>query len=197
MTYPESPKNFLNPFDLLGPVFTQPARIPKRKVFVSYHHGGDQQYYDAFTKAFADIYDVVFDNSLERRIDSDNPKYVIQRIRDSFITGSSCTIVFCGIETPWRKYVDWEMKATLDMEHGLIGVNLPTNPPNAAGSAIVPARLYDNIQNGYAIWTNWNAFTGDSGNVKLLIEQAVARPPRLIVNNRAMMPRNETPPWKV
>jgi len=24
----------------------------KRKVFVSYHHGGDQAYYDAFSKAF-------------------------------------------------------------------------------------------------------------------------------------------------
>jgi hypothetical protein len=26
----------------------------KRKVFVSYHHGGDQVYYDAFSKVFCD-----------------------------------------------------------------------------------------------------------------------------------------------
>jgi hypothetical protein len=44
----------------------------KREVFLSYHHGGDQLYYDAFSKTFCDDYDVVTDNSLERRIDSED-----------------------------------------------------------------------------------------------------------------------------
>ena len=46
-------------------------RIPtpvKHKVFVSYHHGGDQAYYDAFAKAFHATYDVIYDNSLDRQI---------------------------------------------------------------------------------------------------------------------------------
>ena len=120
----------------LGFPFTPPP--PKRKVFISYHHGGDQAYYDAFSKTFADTYEAIFDNSLERRIDSDNVDYVIQRIRDNFITGSSCTVVLCGAETPWRKYVDWEIKATLDKEHGLIGVNLPTNRTDTSGKFTVP-----------------------------------------------------------
>jgi len=46
-------------------------------------------------------------------------------IRENFITGTSCTIVLCGAQTHLRKYVHWEIKATLDKEHGLIGVNLP------------------------------------------------------------------------
>ena len=71
----------------------------KHKVFVSYHHGGDQAYYDAFSKAFHDTYDVIYDNSLERQIDSDNVDYVIQKIRDNYITGSSCTIVLVGAAT--------------------------------------------------------------------------------------------------
>src|SRR2546422_11089305 len=131
----------------------------KRKIFNSYHHGGDQQYYDAFTRAFADTYEIIFDNSLERRIDSDNINYVIQRIRDNYVTGSSCTIVLCGAETPWRKYVDWEIKATLDMKHGLVGVNLPSNRQNANGRYTVPDRLHDTIQSGYAVWTDWATFT--------------------------------------
>lgn len=168
----------------------------KRTIFVSYHHGGDQQYYNAFTNTFDDTYDVIFDNSLERKIDSDNVDYVLQRIRDSFVKGSSCTIVLCGVETPWRKYVDWEIKATLDMKHGLVGVNLPTNRQNENGRVTVPDRLCDNIQSGYAVWTNWAAFTANPAGAKSIIEQAIAKPASSIVNNRKMMSRNGTPPWK-
>lgn len=100
----------------------------RRKVFVSYHHGGDQAYYNAFSKTFHSTYDVITDNSLEREVDSDDVDYVMRRIREDYITGSSCTIVLVGKETYARKYVDWEIKATLDKQHGLIGVQLPTLP---------------------------------------------------------------------
>src|SRR5690349_7530115 len=100
----------------------------KRKVFVSYHHGGDQAYYEAFSKAFCDTYDVITDNSLERELDSENVDYVMRRIRENYISGSSCTIVLVGKDTWGRKYVDWEINATLEKEHGLIGVLLPTAP---------------------------------------------------------------------
>jgi hypothetical protein len=69
------------------------AQSGKRSIFVSYHHGGDRAYYDAFTRIFADAYQMVHDNSVEREIDSDNSEYVIQKIRDEHITGSSCTVV--------------------------------------------------------------------------------------------------------
>src|SRR5690348_4238166 len=108
-------------------------RPPKPKMFVSYHHGGDQAYYDAFTRSFDDAYDSCFDNSIERQIDSDNVDYVMQRIRDNHISGTSCTFVLCGAETRWRKYIDWEIKATLDKEHGLVAVRLPTTPLDAQG----------------------------------------------------------------
>lgn len=168
----------------------------KRKIFVSYHHGNDQAYYDAFSKAFHDTYDVIYDNSMERRIDSDNVDYVIQRIRDNFIGGSSCTIVLCGRETPWRKYVDWEIKATLDKEHGLIGVNLPSNLVNASNKFTVPDRLHDNIQSGYALWTTWAQLTSSAQNLKTSIEAAISKPKNIIANTREMMARNGTPPWK-
>src|SRR5262249_26726190 len=96
-----------------GPNIPQPL---KHKIFVSYHHGGDQAYYNAFSKAFHDSYDVIYDNSLERQVDSDNVDYVRRRIQENYITGTSCTIVLVGKETWGRKYVDWEIEATLDRE---------------------------------------------------------------------------------
>jgi hypothetical protein len=162
----------------------------KRKIFVSYHHGGDRGYYDAFINLFSSTYDVIDDNSVERAIDSSNTDYVIRNIRENYITGSSCTIVLCGAQTPDRKFVDWEIKATLDKGHGLIGVNLPTNPMSSSSKYAVPHRLYDNIETGYAIWTNWDAFVRSPQSVQQFIEMANAKSASLINNSRPLKQRN-------
>jgi MTH538 TIR-like domain (DUF1863) len=161
----------------------------KRKVFVSYHHGGDQAYY-AFSKAFCDTYDVITDNSLEREVDSDNVDYVMRRIRENYISGSSCTIVLVGKDTWGRKYVDWEIKATLEKEHGLIGVRLPTSPVSSENKVTVPDRLYDNIVKGYALWKTWNEITAGTLACTQLIEQANSRDKKLIDNSRERRLRN-------
>jgi hypothetical protein len=162
----------------------------KRKVFMSYHHGGDQAYYDAFSQAFHDTYEVITDNSLERQIDSDNVEYVMRRIRENYITGSSCTIVLVGKETYARKYVDWEVKATLDAGHGLIGVHLPTAPVTAQNTVTVPGRVHDNIQSGYALWVSWADITASPRACQAYIEAANAKDKRLINNTRARRLRN-------
>lgn len=156
----------------------------KRKVFVSYYHGGDQGYYDLFTRAFCDTYEVITDNSLERRIDSPNVDYVMRRIRENYIAGSSCTIVLVGRDTWGRKYVDWEIKATLEKEHGLIGVRLPTAPVTPQGTVTVPDRLYDNITSGYALWVTWEQITAGAQACTAYIEHANSRDKGLIVNTR-------------
>ena len=162
----------------------------KRKVFVSYHHGGDQPYYDAFSTAFHHNYDVITDNSLERVIDSDNVEYVMRRIRENYITGSSCTIVLVGKDTHVRKYVDWEIKATLDAGHGLIGVRLPTAPVSAQNTVTVPGRLHDNIHSGYAVWASWADISASALACQRLIEAANDKDRRLIDNTRARRLRN-------
>jgi hypothetical protein len=170
---------------------------PRRKVFVSYHHAGDQGYYDAFSQTFHDTYEAVFDNSVDRQIDSEDPEYQMRRIREAYITGTSCTIVLCGAGTPWRKFVDWEIKATLDKEHGLIGINLPTNWVDALGKCPVPDRLYDNIQSGYALWSSWASLTsGGALGLTQLVETANGRPARSVANDRPLMARNGVPPWQ-
>lgn len=166
------------------------AKQVKHQIFVSYHHAADQAYYDTFSKAFHDTYDVIYDNSLERQIDSDNVDYVIQRIRDSYITGTSCTIVLVGKETWGRKYIDWEIKATLEKEHGLIGVYLPTAPKSAENKIIVPDRLHDNIQTGFAPWLSWQEITASASRLQQYVDVAKSRSEKLINNSRERRLRN-------
>ena len=173
----------MNSDNLYGSLLGQ--LLTTRSIFVSYHHGGDRAYYDAFARLFADTYSVIQDNSVEREIDSDDSEYVIRRIREEFITGSSCTLVLCGIETPTRKFVDWEIKATLDKDHGLIAVQLPTN-----SQFIVPQRLMDNVTSGYAVWTSWNKLQTNPTLLRTLIEQANGKSKELIRNQRELRTRN-------
>jgi MTH538 TIR-like domain (DUF1863) len=165
--------------------------VVKHKVFMSYHHHGDQAYYDAFSQRFHDVYDVIYDNSLEREVDSEDVAYVMRRIRENYITGSSCTIVLVGQDTWRRKYVDWEIRATLEKEHDLIGVHLPTAPRNQITNKItVPARLYDNIQLGFALWLGWQDMTASAAQLGSYIADAKARDVRLIANVRDRLLRN-------
>jgi len=159
----------------------------KRKIFVSYHHGGDQWYYNEFSRFFSDTYEVVQDNSLDRVIDSDDPEYVMRRIRENNITGTSCTFVLCGAQTPQRKYVDWEIKATLDKCHGLIGINLPGSI-TSNNCVIVPDRFNDNYHSGYALWLQWQELTLHA--IAQAIELANSKPSTLINNSRQMRRRN-------
>lgn len=161
--------------------------MPKRKVFISYHHGGDQAYYDAFSKTFSQQYELFSDNSLERALQSDNTDYVRWSIKEKNIKGSSCTIVLVGPNTWGRKYVDWEIKYTLDMKHGLICILLPHTPISNGGSS-KPDRLQDNIDSGYAKFLNWNSLTTDT--LKKSIEEAATTSSNLIKNDRSMRQRN-------
>jgi hypothetical protein len=175
-------------YGTLSGAFQSPV---KHKIFVSYHHRGDQAYYDAFSKTFHDTYDVIFDNSLERKIDSDDPDYVMRQIRENFIKGSSCTIVLVGKDTPGRKFVDWEIKATLDREHGLIGVYLPTATRDPTNSKIiVPDRLHSNIQSGFASWASWQDITASAAQLERYVTDAKSRNRKLIVNARDIRLRN-------
>mgnify|MGYP003634992336 FL=1 len=166
------------------------GKFEKSRIFVSYYHKGDQTYYDAFSTTFHDRYDVIYDKSLEREIDSENVDYVMRRIREEYITGSSCTIVLVGNETWRRKYVDWEIKATLDKEHGLIGVYLPTAQKNGDGKITVPDRLYDNIQSGYAMWLSWDEITKSAEQLQNYINQAKSKNSSLANNTRDRRLRN-------
>jgi hypothetical protein len=166
------------------------ANLPvKRKVFVSYHHKGDQFWYNEFIRLFGGKYDILFDNSLQRKIDSDNTDYVDRQIREKHIVGTSITIVLCGAETGKRKYVDWEINSTLHHGHALLGICLPTNPVTIEQKHMTPNRYYTQWANGYAHWIHW---TTDPVILKYAIENAITRSTQksLIDNTALKMTRN-------
>lgn len=160
----------------------------RRKIFVSYHHGGDQAHYDEFSRFFHDQYETIRDNSLDRLIQSDDTEYVMRQIREQYLTGTSCTIVLIGAKSHERKYLDWEIKATLDKCHGLVGIVLPTHVKNPLGEIVVPDRFLDNHKSGYAVWAHWTGLTAQG--LTQLIDTAIAKPQWQIDNSRAMRQRN-------
>ncbi|QDT29892.1 hypothetical protein Enr10x_52490 [Gimesia panareensis] len=129
--------------------------VTRPKIFVSYHHASNQHWYDAFSQIFGTYYEVITDTSLDRQIDSDNSDYVKRAIREKNITGSSVTIVLCGQETHKRRWVDWEIEMTLKKKHALLGIMLTSCARNFQNEYIIPDRLLDNINSGYASWIDW------------------------------------------
>lgn len=167
----------------------QPAR---RKVFVSFHHKNDQQWFDYFTQKFSEEYEIFYDNSIgTAKIRSDDPEYINRAIREDYINGSSVTIVLCGFETHKRKYVDWEIHSTLHYEHALLGIGLPAAQRTNDGKIIVPDRLHINVVSGYAHFIEWidNAVV-----LKQHIETALNKSAnkRLLDNSLEKMGRNRT-----
>lgn len=162
----------------------------KRNVFISYHHRGDQQGFNEFTRRFAERYEIFYDNSLDGRIRSDDAEYINRTIREEHIVGSSITIVLCGAETWKRKYVDWEIHSTLHHEHALLGIALPTAVKGNAGGIIVPDRLHDNIQSSYAHWLG--GWVTDPQALQTAIEAAIQKSEdkAKIRNDREKMGRN-------
>lgn len=171
-----------NLFRNLGPT--------KPKIFLSFHHEYDQPYANRFSWLFDDAYDTVTDRSLDVEIDSRNSDYVYQRIRDKYISGTSCTVVLCGAGTFNRKYIDWEIKATLDKKHGLLGVLLPTHRASLNGKYTIPDRLFDNIQSGYAHSIAWTDDDQAMSNAIGMARFRASMKSALIVNSRPMMGRN-------
>jgi len=170
----------------LGGVLQAPA---KRRVFVSYHHKGDQWYYNEFSRFFSDTFDVFHDKSLDRAYESDNTDYVRWQIRQNDITGSSCTIVLCGAATHSESTSTGRSRRRVDKRHGLIGVWLPTLPLAPNGGTQKPDRLQDNLDSGYAKWVRSGELTVDV--MRNTIQAAIASPASLIRNQRALRVRDE------
>ena len=122
------------------------AFSPKRKVFISYYHG-DQDAVNKFINDFSDVFIAktvgVKDGDFD--INSNNPQYIMRKIRETKLSDSTVTIVLIGSCTHSRRYVDWEVKASLQqgetLPNGLIAINLPYMGKQGA----LPSRISDNL----------------------------------------------------
>jgi hypothetical protein len=131
-------------------------------------------------------------------IDSADTDYVMGRIRKEFLHDSTVTIVLIGRCTWARRYVDWEIQASLRQgvataPNGLLGIVLPS----AANRPRAPERLGLNLQgsDGQAGYARWYYYTWNPFELRGWIEDAYwARTSRaeLILNPRDRFSYNRT-----
>lgn len=139
--------------------------MAKRRVFISYHHKGEQKVVDDFVEKFSEDYDVFTDSSLSDAADSEDAEYLNDVCREA-IKGTSITIVMIGEQTGCRKFVDWEIHYTLHIEHGLVGISRPNLED---GDACLPNRLSNNMRSGYA---KWYKYPTSASSLKSMIDEA-------------------------
>ena len=105
-----------------------PPRV-RRKCFVSYHHD-DLAQVDGFMSRFGPRNFIKRGITLPQEvINSNSTDYVLRRIRELYVRDSTVTIVLIGQCTWARRFVDWEIQASLrrpanGLPNGLIGILL-------------------------------------------------------------------------
>lgn len=169
--------------------------ISKRKVFIS-HFKGDRSEVDAFIDDFRDVFvpKVLGANDNDEFINSTNTDYVMQRIREKYLQDSTVTIVLLGSCTHSRRYVDWEIKGSLqqgeNIPNGLMGIVLPSQN----NSAHLPERLKANWRQEHKdCYARYWSYPSSEQQLRQWIEDAYqARTTRanLIDNSLPMMGYN-------
>ncbi len=121
-----------------------------RKAFITYHHAdGDEV--GEFIETFDEEHEVFIARALGLGMDQDiiessDTDYVMRRIRELYLKDSTVTIVLIGSCTWARRYVDWEIQASLRhgdviTANGLLGVKL-----RSYGNNGYPNRLNLNLK---------------------------------------------------
>lgn len=122
----------------------------RHKVFISYHRD-DRKEVDNFIETFDDERKIFITRALgigmaDDIINSNDTDYVMRRIREAYLKDSTVTIVLIGKCTWARRYVDWEIQASLRhgetvTPNGLLGIKLLSY--NKSG---YPDRLNKNLK---------------------------------------------------
>ncbi|MCR2052859.1 TIR domain-containing protein [Actinomyces bowdenii] len=128
------------------------ASKTRHKCFISYHHA-DEDEVQNFIETFDHNQDVLIARGIGASmsgdiINSQNSDYIMSQIRAKYLRNTTVTIVMIGKNTWGRKFVDWEIAASLrnTVTHsasGLLGITLPSAMDNPF--IPLPARLSDNL----------------------------------------------------
>ncbi|WP_371597754.1 TIR domain-containing protein [Streptomyces sp. NBC_00564] len=169
----------------------------RHKCFVSYHQEDEvevRKFLEEFEVAF--IPRVLGASDEDDFIDSDDTDYVMDQIRERYLTDSTVTISLIGKCTWARKYVDWEVYSTLrnDKFNRLSGLMAVTLPSIENSTKTLPDRVSDNV-NGTGGYARWWKYPSSVGGLQSMIEEAFqARTSRvdLIDNSRARRMRNSS-----
>jgi hypothetical protein len=138
--------------------------IKSRNCFISYHHERDGKYISKLRKIITEM--KVADYSLKNDIGHLTDETIYKKVRNK-MRSCSITVVLIGDRTGHRKWIDWEIWASLRgythpydpqksfKPNGLLGIFLPTD------SHSIPDRFQDNIDSGYAVCMEWKNLEGD------------------------------------
>lgn len=129
------------------------------KTFISYYHGDEDEVIEFVTWAHrqgALLPRIVHDAYSGTVVNSTDTEYVMGVIRRDILEDSTVTLVLLGSCTHSRRYVDWELKASLRqgdtyIPNGVLAVSLQSAPQ----SLYLPPRLRENCHahgSGYAQW---------------------------------------------
>ncbi len=92
-------------------------------------------------------------------------------------------VLLCGSGTHLDKYVDWEIKAALDLGMGLLGVILPDNPSQSDHQPVLPNRMQRNFDSGYAVVCRWEELAQLKIDLIQRVNFSMSRPRELIDNS--------------
>lgn len=151
----------------------------RRKVFITYHHD-DETEVENFIQTFDEEHKVFTARGLgsgmsDDIVDSTDVDYVMRRIRELYLSDSTVTIVLIGKCTWARRYVDWEIQASLRhgetvTPNGLLGIVLPST----ASNPIPPDRLKINLlsKDQPEAYAQWYEYPHSKDALANIIEEA-------------------------
>jgi hypothetical protein len=175
----------------LSGILTESQKAVRHKCFVSFHHA-DEEETKTFIEAFEDVFipRVLGVSDEDDFINSADTDYIMEQIREKYLTDSTVTIVLVGKCTWARRYVDWEVYSTLRNDRnnklsGLMAIELPSLAASNGGQ--LPPRVSDNVD-GDKKYARWWKYPPSPSNLRTLVEgafQARTIKADLIVNTRA------------
>lgn len=164
--------------------------------FISYYHKDDYKYVQELREVYQRI--TVSDYSMDKDIGYKNEDRIYEHIKFR-MNHCAVIIILIGKNTGKRKWVDWELWASLEPYRnkivryrdgfrpcGVLAIFLP-----GVKKHNIPKRLQDNIDSGYAVNMEWESIYKRKELIrKLIIANRKRRHTSLINNKRARMKRN-------
>ena len=175
--------------------------INRHKVFISYYHKDDQKYKDCLVKqTFLNIEkfreEPIFDDYSVGNGDIDDTNLTSEQIRriirDDYIKDATVLILLCGLNTKYRKHIDWEIHAAMydsdiNPQMGIVVINLPTINQWIRSSNDSEKNLISN--DPYASWVSLSS--------RLEFENAYPYMPARIIDNFVKKVPITVVDWKI
>ncbi|MWA11214.1 TIR domain-containing protein [Streptomyces sp. BA2] len=171
----------------------------RHKCFLSYHGANATEVLD-FVNRFENVFipRVIGITEDDPAIQSENSEYIMDTIREKYLSDSTVTILMVGACTWSRKIVDWEIYSSLRRDrvnrlNGVMGIRLPST---AGQRPKILGRFNDNLGEPESYARYWS-YPDNAQALQTCIQDAFdARSDRAshIVNTLPRMTRNSACP---